>query len=124
VALTDILNKLGGQDGQQGGVSAISSLFGGNGLQGIVSALQKSGMDKQLMSWIGGGQNEPVSGADVKNAVDPQTLNQMAQQQNMSPDELANQVAEALPHVVDQATPNGQVPKQGGLDSLMGMMKK
>jgi uncharacterized protein YidB (DUF937 family) len=39
---------------------------------------------------------------------------------------VAEHVAEALPHVVDQATPGGQVPQQAGspLDSLMGMFKK
>lgn len=126
MALNDILGKLGGQKGEEGGVSAISSLFGGEGLQGIVSKLQQSGMDKQVMSWISGGKNEPVSGSEIKNAVDPQQLQQMAQQQGMSQDELADNVAQALPHVVDKATPSGQVPQQagGGMDALKGMFKR
>jgi uncharacterized protein YidB (DUF937 family) len=126
VGLNDILGKLGGQKGEQGGVSAISGLFGNEGLQGILSKLQASGLDKQVKSWIGGGKNEPVTGSEIKNAVDPQQLQQMAQQTGMSQDQVADHVAEALPHVVDQATPAGQVPQQGGspLDSLMGMFKK
>jgi uncharacterized protein YidB (DUF937 family) len=125
VALTDILGKLGGQQGQQGGVAAISQLFGGNGLQGIMSAMQSNGMGKHVQSWIGTGQNMPVSGSDVKNMVDPQKLSQMARQQGMTPDEMSDHVAQALPHLVDQATPNGQVPKQGsGMDALTGMLKK
>ena len=66
MALTDILTKLGGQEGQQGAVAAISELFGGNGLQGIVSKLQSNGMGKQVQSWIGSGKNMPVSGSDIK----------------------------------------------------------
>lgn len=125
MALTDILNKLGGQQGQQGGIAAISQLFGGNGLQGILSTLQSNGMDQHVQSWVGTGQNMPVSGSDIKNAVDPQRLRQMAQQQGMSPDEMSDHVAQALPHLVDQATPNGKVPQQGGsMDSLMGMFKR
>ena len=63
----------------------------------------------------------PVSGSDIKNAVNPDTLQQVAQQQGMSPDQLSQQVAEALPDMVDQATPEGQVPKQGsGLDRPAG----
>ena len=125
MALNDILGKLGGQNGQQGGLAAISSLFGNEGLPGIMSKLQASGLDKQVMSWIGGGQNQPVTGAEIKNAVDPQQLQQVAQRQGMSQDELASHVAEALPKVVDQATPTGQVPQQGSsLDALMGMFKK
>jgi len=125
VALSDILGKLGGQNGEQGGLSAISGLFGNEGLPGIMTKLQQSGLDKQVMSWVGGGKNEPVSGQEIKNAVDPQQLSQVAQQSGMSQDEVADQVAQALPHVVDQATPAGQVPQQGfSMESLMGMFKK
>jgi len=125
VALTDILTKLGGQEGQQGGVAAISELFGGNGLQGIVSAMQSNGMGKQVQSWIGSGKNMPVSGSDIKKVVDPQKLSQIARQQSMSPDEMSQHIAEALPNLVDKATPNGKVPKQGGsIDSLMGKGKR
>jgi uncharacterized protein YidB (DUF937 family) len=125
VPLKDILGKLGGQQGQQGGVAAISKLFGDSGLQGIMSKLQSSGMGRQVNSWIGSGQNMPVSGADIKNAVNPETLQQVAQQQGMSPDQLSDHVAQALPDMVDQATPDGQVPKQGsGLDALTSMFKR
>jgi uncharacterized protein YidB (DUF937 family) len=124
VALTDILSKLGGKQGQQGGVAAISQLFGTNDLQGIVSTLQSNGMDQQVQSWVGSGKNMPVSGADIRNIVDSQRLTQMARKQGMSPDEMSDHVAQALPHLIDQATPNGQVPQQGGsMDSLMGMFK-
>jgi uncharacterized protein YidB (DUF937 family) len=124
VALTDILDKLGGQKGQQGGVAAIAALFGGKGLPGIISALQSSGLDKQVKSWIGNGQNMPVSGADIKRAADSQMLMRMAKQQGMSPDELADHIAQVLPQVVDSATPAGQVPKQGGVDAMTRTMKK
>ncbi len=126
VGVSDILGKLGGQNGEQGGMSAISSLFGNEGLQGILSKLKASGLDKQVMSWVGQGKNDPVTGTEIKDAVDPQKLQQVAQQTGMSQDEVADHVAEALPQVVDQATPGGQVPKQAGspMDSLMGMFKK
>jgi uncharacterized protein YidB (DUF937 family) len=125
VALTDILNKLGGQNGEQGGIAAISKLFEGEGMQGILSKLQASGLDKQVMSWVGHGQNEPVTGDDIKNAVDPQQLSEVARQSGMSQDEVADHVAQALPEAVDKATPAGAVPKQGfRMDSLMGMFKK
>ena len=106
-------------------MAAISKLFEGEGMQGILSKLQASGMDKQVMSWIGHGQNEPVSGDDIKRAVDPQQLSQVAQQCGMSQDQVADHVAQALPEAVDKATPGGAVPQQGfSMDSLMGMFKK
>jgi len=121
MGLQDVLGKLGGNKGHQGGLDNIQQLFGSSGLQGIVQKLTNSGMGQQVQSWIGKGQNQPVSGSDVQRAVDPSTLEQMAQQQNMSPQEYSDHVAQALPEMVDQATPEGMVPKQGG--SLRSMLK-
>jgi uncharacterized protein YidB (DUF937 family) len=125
MALGDILSKLGGQQGQQGGLAAITRLLGGgNGLQGIMSKLHANGMGEQVKSWVSTGQNMPVSGADIKHVVDQQQLAQLAEQRGMSPDQMADQVAQALPGVVDKATPEGQVPQQGSsMDSLMGILK-
>jgi len=125
VNLTDTLGKIGGQQGQQGGIAAITQLFGNDGLQGIMATMRANGMGKQAQSWVANGKNLPISGADVKRVVDPSALSKMAQQQDMTPDELADHVARALPQLVNQATPNGQVPKQGGsVDALAGALKK
>jgi uncharacterized protein YidB (DUF937 family) len=124
VTQTDILGKLGGGQGQQGGIAAISQLFGGNGLQGMMGALQAKGMTNEVQSWVRNGKNLPISGSDIKRAVDPQQLAAMAKQQGMTPEELCEHIAQVLPDLVDKATPNGQVPKQAGVDSLMGMLNK
>ena len=109
MALTDILGKTG----QQGGIEAISQLFGGHGLQGILSAMQSNGMGQQVKSWIGDGPNVPVTGADIKKVANPSALARMARQEGMSPEELCDEIAQALPGLVDKATPEGQVPRQG-----------
>lgn len=114
MGLQDVLGKLGGNRGHQGGIDNVQQLFGGGGLQGIVGTLNNHGMGQQVQSWIGTGQNQPVSGNDIQRAVDPAQLQQMAQQQGMSTDEFSNHVAQALPDMVDQATPEGMVPKQSG----------
>lgn len=120
MGLHDVLGKLGGNKGHQAGIDNIQQLFGTSGLQGIIQKLTNSGMGQQVQSWIGKGQNQPISGNDVQRAVDPSTLEQMAQQQGMSPQEYSDHVAQALPEMVDQATPEGMVPKQsGGLRSML-----
>jgi uncharacterized protein YidB (DUF937 family) len=106
----DVLSKLGGQAGLQGGLDNIQSLFGNNGLQGIVSQLTSAGLGQQVQSWISTGDNKPVSGQQIQQAMDPAALKQMAQQTGMSPDQIAGHVAQALPNLVDQVTPDGKVP--------------
>ena len=121
MALQDVLRKLGGSQGHQGGIDNVQQLFGGGGLQGIVTKLTSSGMGQQVQSWIGKGQNQPVTGSDVQRAVDPAKLQQQAQQQNMTPEQYSDHVAQALPDMVDQATPEGMVPQQasGHLRNLL-----
>lgn len=124
MTLTDIFDKLGGEQGEQGAIAAISQLFGAKDLQGIVATMQSNGMGRQVHSWIGNGQNLPVSAADIKKMVDPQQLAKAAQQQGVSPEQLCEQIAQVLPEIVDKATPSGQVPRQGGKDAMSGKHNK
>ena len=123
--LQDVLAKLGGNQGHQGGLDNIQQLFGasGGGFGGIIQHLSSNGLGQQVQSWIGSGQNHPISGADVQQAVDPNQLQQMAQQQGMSPEEYSNHVATALPDAVDRATPQGMVPQQAQGSSLRSLLK-
>jgi uncharacterized protein YidB (DUF937 family) len=109
--LGDITAKLGGQQGQEGGLASLQKLVSSSGgLQGLTSKLASSGLGQQVQSWVGHGQNQPVSGSQVQEAMDPQQVHSMAQQAGMTDQETCDHVAKALPDMVDQATPEGQMP--------------
>jgi uncharacterized protein YidB (DUF937 family) len=123
MALQDVLGKIGGNQGQQGGLDNIQQLFGGGGLAGIVTQLSQNGMGTQVQSWIGSGQNQPISGSDVQRAVDSGKLQKLAQRQGMTTDEYSNHIAKALPEMVDRATPEGMIPQQssGNLRNMINI---
>jgi uncharacterized protein YidB (DUF937 family) len=126
--LDQITSKLGGQDGQEGGLASIQNFFSSNGgLQGLTEKLSNSGLGKQVQSWVGHGDNQPISGQQVQQAVDPNDLHSMAQNAGMSDEEASDQLAKAMPEMVNQATPQGQIPQQDpfakGLDSIKKMLK-
>ena len=124
VNLNDTLSKIGGPQGQAGSMDAVMRLCGCKDMQGMMAMLQSKGLGRQVKSWISTGQNQQVTGADIKKVCDPAMLRTMAKEQEMSPDELCDHVARALPHLVDEATPEGMVPQQGmGTKSGMGAMK-
>ena len=54
------------------------------------------------------------TGADIKKVANPSALARLARQEGMSPEELCDHIAQALPGLVDKATPDGQVPRQQG----------
>jgi uncharacterized protein YidB (DUF937 family) len=126
--LDDIAAKLGGQQGQEGGLASLQKLFSSSGgLEGMTSKLTNSGLGKQVQSWVGTGANQPVSGQQVQQAVGPDQIHAVAEQAGISDEEASDQVAQAMPEMVNQATPQGQIPQQDpfakGLDSLKRMLK-
>ena len=126
--LDEVTAKLGGQKGQEGGIASLQKLFSSNGgLKGMTSKLTNSGMGHQVQSWIGTGENQPVSGQQVQQAIDPNDVHQMAKSAGMSDQEACDQVAKAMPEMVNQATPQGQIPQQDpfakGLDSVKKMLR-
>jgi uncharacterized protein YidB (DUF937 family) len=127
--LEDMVSKLGGQGGQEGGLGALSKLFSSNGgLQGITSKLSQNGQGQQVQSWIGNGQNQPVSGQHIQQSLDPDSVNQLAQQTGKTPEEASSHVAQILPQVTDQATPGGNMPSEDplskGIDALKQLLSR
>ncbi|NMM38819.1 MAG: DUF937 domain-containing protein [Glaciimonas sp.] len=92
------------------------------GLQGLMSGFQNAGMGDALASWIGTGQNLPVSGEQIQQALgNDGQLAQLAQTAGLSQGDAANHLSEMLPELIDKLTPNGEVP-QGELGNLAGML--
>src|SRR5215475_14866909 len=109
--LSEITTKLGGEQGQEGGLASLQKLVSSSGgLQGLTSKLASNGLGQQVQSWVGHGQNQSVSGSEIQGAVDPSQVHAMAQQAGMSDEETCDHVAKALPDMVDKATPEGQMP--------------
>jgi uncharacterized protein YidB (DUF937 family) len=123
MGIQDILGTLGGQGGQQDAMDQIQRLFGGNGMQGIVSRLTDAGLGQQVQSWIGMGENQPVSGQQLQQAMDPSALRQLAQQTGMEPGQLCDQIAKVLPNLIDQVTPDGQLPAGGTASDVKSKVK-
>ncbi|MFF1509336.1 YidB family protein [Streptomyces sp. NPDC058326] len=122
---------LGGTGGQSGGAgsllgSLLGALAGGkstgaggaNPLGGLLDMLTKSGLTDQTQSWVGTGENKPVSGAQIAEALSDGTLQKVAADAGVSPQEAADRIAQTLPEAVDKLTPNGSVP-QGSLEDII-----
>lgn len=95
------------------------------GVQGLLEKLQSGGLAEQVASWIGTGENQPVSGDQIKDALGADNIQQIAQQAGIAPEHATTGLAQLLPQIIDQLTPNGQVPQgddllQQGLGILKG----
>jgi uncharacterized protein YidB (DUF937 family) len=91
---------------------ALQILQQNGGIEGLLVKLQQAGLGQQAQSWIGTGQNMPISADALSKIFGQGQLGQIAQQLGMSQTEAAGGLAEALPNVVDQLTPDGQIPAE------------
>jgi len=86
----------------------------GNGSQGglnaIVAKLQQAGFGDQVKSWIGNGQNLPITAEQLQQALGSDTAKQLAARFNIPLDQLTRMLAQQLPQAVDHASPSGTLP--------------
>jgi uncharacterized protein YidB (DUF937 family) len=90
---------------------------GFGGLGGLMDRFTQSGMGDVIGSWVGHGQNAPISGDQLSSVLGSDTIANIAAQLGLSHGEAAGQLSQMLPQVVDQLTPHGQAP-EGGLGGI------
>ncbi|MEW2588420.1 YidB family protein [Streptomyces virginiae] len=114
---------MGGGAGGAGGAGGGPAGGGANNpLGGLLDMLTRSGLADQAQSWIGTGQNQSVSGAQISEALPDETLQKVAAQAGVSPEQAADQIARTLPQAVDRLTPGGEIPS-GSLEDIIRQQK-
>lgn len=134
----------GGQQSPQGGapggmdMGAIAGALGGllanngsqGGLGGLVSKFEQAGMGQVVNSWIGKGENAPISGGQLGDVLGSDTVTNIANKLGVNSATLLPMLATMLPQLIDHLTPHGEVPAQGVgthedlLTSLSGLLQK
>lgn len=120
-----VLGKVMG--GNQGGMAAIAMelLNGNGGIGGLLEKFNQGGLGDLAASWVGKGENLPISADQITSALGSGQLAEIAAKFGISPDVLSSQLAEHLPGVIDKVTPDGEVNSASNdiLGSILGMLK-
>ena len=80
------------------------------GLGGLLEKLQQSGQGEVAKSWVGSGQNQPISPGQLGSALGPSLIKTLAEKTGMSEQDVSAQLSKMLPAFVDKLTPQGRVP--------------
>ncbi|HWX62601.1 YidB family protein [Bradyrhizobium sp.] len=80
------------------------------GLNAIVAKLEQAGFGAQVKSWIGTGQNLPISADQLRQVLGSDVVRQLAAKYNIPVDQLSEILAQQLPQAVDHASPDGKLP--------------
>jgi len=111
----------GGQGGAQSALvgSVVSSFASQGGLAGLVKAFTDKGLGDVVSSWVGTGANLPISPQQVQQVLGSQRIQQLAQQNGVSPEAVTSALSQALPGLVDKLTPGGKLPDASSLQGLL-----
>ena len=123
---------LGGMLGGLGGLGAVLPVIVGmlgndsqhGGLGGLLEKFNQAGMGDAAKSWVGHGENAPISGDQLGQVLGGDMMGDIAAKLGLSHGDASGQLANVLPGLIDKLTPHGQVPA-GGLGNsgdLMGML--
>ena len=82
---------------------------GQGGLGAIVTKLEQAGFGEQVKSWIGNGQNLPITADQLRQVLGNDTVRQIAAKYNIPIDQVSEVLAHQLPVAVDRASPDGKL---------------
>ena len=116
LGMEDILGRGLGQG--SGGLGSVLGGLGAGGLGGLLTGglgdlleqFNGAGKGDAAKSWIGTGQNQPVSANDLSQVLTPDQIEFLTQRTGLSRDDLLSGLSEQLPRVVDSLTPSGRLP--------------
>ena len=80
------------------------------GLNAIVAKLEQAGFGEQVKSWLGNGQNLPITADQIKQVLGSDAVKQLAARFNIPVDQITQILAQQLPAAVDRASPDGKLP--------------
>lgn len=93
------------------------------GLASLVQNFKDKGLGETVASWVGTGENLPISAAQIQQVLGNQQIQQLAAEVGISPDMVTSHLAQLLPEVIDKLTPSGSVPTHGMLEQGIDLLK-
>ncbi|TVS04382.1 MAG: DUF937 domain-containing protein [Cyanobium sp. PLM2.Bin73] len=82
---------------------------GFGGVEGIAATLQKGQLSEAFASWVGTGDNKQVSADQIAAVLGNSRIQDLAQKLGVDPRQASALIAQSLPKVIDQLSPNGRL---------------
>jgi uncharacterized protein YidB (DUF937 family) len=112
--LDSVLGAVSGNSGEGGGANALVGMVGhliqqNGGLQGLADKFSQTGACGAFSSWVGTGENQPISANQIQQALGSEQVKALAGKMGIDPTQASALLAQYLPKVVDKLTPQGQI---------------
>ena len=94
------------------------------GLSGLVEKFNSNGLGDIVASWVGKGENQPVTGDQMANTLGMDKISEIASSLGISQSQAADGLASVLPQLIDKLTPDGSVPENNILQQGLSLLAK
>ncbi|MEN6331639.1 MAG: YidB family protein [Smithella sp.] len=119
---------LSADSGQGGMLNQVLNIINNpstGGIPGLIEKFQNGGLGEVVSSWIGTGENQPVSGDQITNTLGADKIKDIAASLGVSDTEAADGLASMLPQLIDRLTPEGKLPEGNALqEGLLSLVQK
>ena len=88
-------------------MSGILDMLQKQGLASLVEKFKEHGLSQVVHSWIGKGENLPISADMLHKVLSPETIEAIAQKAGIPAGQATALLAKILPSLVDKMTPDG-----------------
>jgi len=131
--LDSILGSTSGKSDDSGQAAPLIGVLSGllaqsGGPQGLANKFSQSGQGNAFSSWVGMGENQPISENQIQSALGSDQVSALAAKMGVDPARASHFLAEYLPKIVDKLTPAGKVDPgtddQQGLAALLPSLLK
>jgi uncharacterized protein YidB (DUF937 family) len=92
---------------------------GGANVSALLNQLRSGGLNEQVKSWVGTGNNQPVSSAQLTEALGPDAVDQIAAHAGSTPEQTTQGLAKVLPELINSASPDGELADPQSLQDMM-----
>jgi uncharacterized protein YidB (DUF937 family) len=79
---------------------------------GMLKQLKDAGLERQIGSWLGNGQNLPVTPSQIRDALGNEQIRELATKMGIPVDDVLKLLTQFFPEAVDQASPDGELQER------------
>jgi uncharacterized protein YidB (DUF937 family) len=111
-------SPVGGRTGGQGALVALllplamQWIQRNGGVKEVLRRFEQKGFGPQANSWVSTGPNSPLKAEEIDEVIGGEELSQLSRKLGISEREVALGLADVLPEVVNQLSPEGDIPPE------------
>ncbi|RUM61859.1 MAG: hypothetical protein DSZ03_07815 [Sulfurimonas sp.] len=109
-------------------MGALSQLIGEGDSLNLESLLESmggaSGLGDIAASWLGNGENLPISTEQISALFGSEKLSNFASSLGVDTDSAMETIAQALPNLVDSSSPDGTLVSMDSMEDVMNLAKR